>query len=678
MREMNLDGGFSRSHRLGLDVGSTTAKLVALDAQGRLCFSSYRRHGANLEQVLPGMFEEAAARLGDVPVRSAVTGSAGMGIAETREVSFVQEVNATIDVVRGFFPGVSTLIDIGGEDSKMVFFSGRRPPDIRMNGNCAGGTGAFIDQMAGLLGVSLECMDALAGGARRIHPIASRCGVFAKTDVQNLLSRKVDPAEICASILHAVVLQNLATLARGAAVRGPVILAGGPLTFLGSLRLALRRVLGLDEDDILLPAHSQYLPAWGAALNCPSSGPEDSLAGLCARICGPTSRITAVPRPRRLAALFEDDAEYRDWEVRRTVADIPAIPPSEARMPLFLGIDSGSTTTKLFAVDDAGRMVFGSYGPNAGQPLEAVGSALRDLRSAFAGGPKPRIAEIGVTGYGEDLICAALDLDVGVVETVAHWRGALRFNENVSTILDIGGQDMKAIFLAGGGIRRIEINEACSSGCGSFIEGFAQTLGLDVGTFAARACRSREPFDLGTRCTVFMNSRIKQAQRENASIEDIAAGLAYSVVKNALYKLLKLRDPKQLGDHVVVQGGAFRNLAVVRALELLVGRAVSSSHRPELMGAYGAALLAKERWESFGRERGLDIDQLCAEKRSTTRTIHCKGCTNRCQVAEFAFQGGNRYFAGNKCERVFCNRGRNGTRGENVFTLRNKVMFECA
>jgi predicted CoA-substrate-specific enzyme activase len=660
--------------RAGLDVGSTTAKLVVLGADDRPLFASYRRHRSDIIRTVAAMFNDAAAELGDMPVRLALTGSAGMGVAEAAGLPFVQEVNAAIDVVRRHAPGVTTLIDIGGEDSKMVFFSPRRPPDIRMNGRCAGGTGAFIDQMAGLLGISLEQMDALAAEHREIHPIASRCGVFAKTDVQNLLSRKISLPDICASILHAIVLQNLASLARGVEIRPTVLLAGGPLTFLPSLRGILRRALGLAESDILLPQHSQFIPAWGAALAIAADAGADTLRVWRAKACARDSGH--ISGAGRLPALFGDQAAFASWETRRAVADIPMVGLREAAAPLFVGIDSGSTTTKFVVLDNAGRMAFHSYRPNLGNPLDAVGAAFREFREAFAEAPAPPIGETAVTGYGEDLIRAAFNLNIGVVETVAHWRGAARFDPDVSFILDIGGQDMKAIFLDAGGIQRIEINEACSSGCGSFIEGFAQTLGLSAEEFAARACRSRAPCDLGTRCTVFMNSRIKQAQRENAAVEDVAAGLAYAVVKNALYKVLKLRDPGQAGGHIVVQGGTFRNLAVVRALELLLGRPVSASRWPELMGAYGAALLAQEACSRKPEAPPLRLEDFCAPRRMSTRATHCGGCLNKCAMTVFQFQDGRKYFLGNKCERVFTNRDASQGRGTNLFTRRNSLVFD--
>lgn len=594
VRAMELDKNDSKEFRAGLDVGSTTAKLIIVDTNDRLRFSSYRRHGSNILKTISTIFDDAMEIIGDAPTDLVITGSAGMGIAEATGIDFVQEVNAAINFVRQHFPEVSTLIDIGGEDSKMVFFSTQRPPDIRMNGRCAGGTGAFLDQMAGLLGITLEQMDALARNHKRIYPIASRCAVFAKTDVQNLLSRKIDLSEICASIFHAVALQNLATLAHGIDLRPRILLCGGPLSFLPGLRNIFCQAAGVAKSDVLLPNYSQYLSAWGAALANKMDGRIDSLRAWRAKACGRSVGNTVLYSQKRLPALFADETAYRSWETHRSVGDIPSISPQDAVMPLYLGIDSGSTTTKLLALDNEGKMIFHSYHPNLGNPVDAVSVAVAELRTALAKTPSPQLGEVAVTGYGEDLIRAAFNLKIGVVETVAHWRGAVRFDPEVSFILDIGGQDMKAIFIDHGSIQRIEINEACSSGCGSFIESFAKTLGLNATEFAAMACRSHAPCDLGTRCTVFMNSCIKQAQRENASVEDIAAGLAYAVVKNALYKVLKLRNSQQMGAHIVVQGGTFRNLAIVRALELAIGRGVSSSRWPELMGAYGAALLAKE------------------------------------------------------------------------------------
>jgi len=662
--------------RVGLDVGSTTAKLIVLGPDDRIAFSIYRRHSADIANTLVAMLDEAMRALGNRSVTITATGSAGMGVAERAGLPFVQEVVAAGDVVQKYFPDVQTLIDIGGEDSKMMFFDSARPPDIRMNGSCAGGTGAFIDQMAALMDFSLGELNAAAQEHTEIYPIASRCGVFAKTDVQNLISRKIDTSNICASILHAVAVQNLNSLARGVDVRERVLFCGGPLTFLPALRDRFQECLKLSRDDIILPENSEFFPAWGASLQTPEDTTADTLDNWRKRMQCLTHGHDITSH--RLDALFENEDRRAQWESERATMHIPTVDLEHAEQPLFLGVDSGSTTTKVLVLDSRERVVFHDYRPNLGKPVDAAVAAMLKFRQQLKKCTnEATIATGAVTGYGEDLIQAALDLDHGMVETLAHWRAAAQCDPDVSFILDIGGQDMKAIFVRDQSIRRIEINEACSSGCGSFIEGFAQSLGLSAAQFAERACNAHAPCDLGTRCTVFMNSRIKQAQRENAEIEDIAAGLAYAVVKNSLYKVLKLRDSSELGDHIVVQGGTFRNHAVLRALEVLSGTRVASSNWPEMMGAYGAALLAKESHESDpAASSRVDLVAIDSRNRFTSKQTQCRGCTNRCTVTTFSFDSGRKYFTGNKCERIFSNRGHDRVRGRNFFTKKNALLFD--
>jgi len=664
-------------HGAGIDVGSTTAKLCIVDDQGRTVFTLYRRHSADIGNTLSAMFARATAELGDPVVQLTVTGSAAMGLAERSDVHFVQEVIAAGEVTRRYFPDVQVLIDIGGEDSKMIFFSPNRPPDIRMNGSCAGGTGAFIDQMAALLDLSLEELNTLAGQSKRLYPIASRCGVFAKTDIQNLVSRNIDLGDICASILQAVVVQNINTLARGVQIKPLVLLCGGPLHFLSSLRQRFAQSMGLGADQCLLPEQGLFLPAWGAALHETDGYDAQPLSTWAGRLLSPVIQKPDTAGNRRLAPLFYNSDTFSGWQSQRKVMQIPRVAYQDARGPLFLGIDSGSTTTKVMVIDQNEHMVFGDYRNNRGKPVESVLEALQRFRDTIPQNGEPlTIAGGAVTGYGEDLIRAALDLDMGVVETLAHWRAAAQCDPKVSFILDIGGQDMKAVFIQDQGISRIEINEACSSGCGSFIEGFAQSLGLTAESFAQQACTSEAPCDLGTRCTVFMNSRIKQAQREEAPLSDIAAGLAYAVIKNSLYKVLKLRDPSQLGDHIVVQGGTFRNPAVHKALEELTGCHIASSDRPEMMGALGAALLAKEAVQRPDTTmRPVNLDLITIQDRYRTRQIQCRGCTNQCAVTVFDFDGNRKYHVGNKCERIFTNQGGVRVRGENLFTHKNDLLF---
>jgi len=660
--------------RAGVDVGSTTAKLILLDQSGTVNLLLYQRHNSDIVNTLSQLFEKAASQIGECAVDLSFTGTAGMGIAERINAPFVQEVIAAGEVARHHFPDARMLIDIGGEDSKMMFFSPDKPPDIRMNGSCAGGTGAFIDRMATLLNLSIQDLDELAKQHKNIYPIASRCGVFAKTDVQNLVSNNVDLPDICASILQAVALQNLSSLARGIKIQPKILFCGGPLTFLSSLRESFCRSLNLSYQDIILPSNGLFFPAWGAVLITKDRSFSAPLGEWNRRIRS-LGVDAAEINHHRLAPLFVNEDAYHQWERDRMVMKLTDIPVQQAEPPLFLGIDCGSTTTKVMVIDSRQRVVFSDYRLNCGNPIDAVMQALMTYRNEdnvlFA------IAAGKATGYGEDLISAAFNLDGGVVETMAHWRAAVQCNPDVSFILDIGGQDMKALFIKDQAINRIEINEACSSGCGSFVEGFARSLGLTAGSFAEKACHSPAPCDLGTRCTVFMGSRIKQAQRENASIGDIAAGLAYAVIKNSLYKVLKLRDPSELGPNIMVQGGTFRNPAVLRAFEMLTGLPIASSDRPEMMGAYGAALLAKEAYDADPvtvHPFDLSTIERCTDYQK--REIECHGCTNRCGVSIFSFSGGRRFFTGNKCERHFGNSGGTGKRGINLFTERNRLLFE--
>ncbi|MCK9274332.1 MAG: acyl-CoA dehydratase activase-related protein [Syntrophales bacterium] len=661
----------------GVDVGSTTAKVIILDGNGKLKFSSYRRHGADIVNTLTDILKEAEADIGNCLLDLSITGSAGIGVAERIGIPFVQEVVAAGEVTRRYFPDVKTLIDIGGEDSKMMFFSPERPPDIRMNGSCAGGTGAFIDQMATLLNLSLQDLDRLAAEKSRLYPIASRCGVFAKTDIQNLVSRKIPLSDICASILHAVALQNLNSLTRGTVVSPQVLFCGGPLTFFVGLRNCFTRLLGLAPKDAVLPSKGLFFPAWGAALSA-----VHSVSAKC--ISEWRNQISLLDsgyeiRQQRLTPLFTGEADYRKWKQERKVMKIDNIDISLAEPPFFLGIDCGSTTTKVVIIDSCERTVFSDYRPNRGNPVDTVMHSLIRVRNVLKKNGKEvslSLAAGKATGYGEDLVCAAFGLQNGVVETIAHLRAAVKCDPNVTFILDIGGQDMKALFVRGRAVSRIEINEACSSGCGSFIEGFAQSLGMTAETFSCKACSAKAPCALGTRCTVFMNSRIKQAQRENAAINDIAAGLAYSVVKNTLYKVLKLHDCAELGEHIIVQGGTFRNQAVLRAFEILSGATVTSSDKPEMMGAYGAALLSKDAYNADSSSVTpftLDTLELCT--RYEIKEKECRGCANQCKITAFLFSGGRIFVTGNKCERFYGNKGRITSRGKNFFSARNDMLF---
>ena len=656
---------------IGIDIGSTTAKVVAVGEDGSVLFSRYERHNANAREVVARVLGELQAALGDMDVCARLTGSVGMGFSEKYGYPFVQEVVAATKAVQKSYPETSSMIDIGGEDAKVVFFRDGCAADLRMNGNCAGGTGAFIDQMAVLLGVSVGELDGLAARAVQVYPIASRCGVFCKTDIQNLVAKNADKADIAASILHAVAVQTVVTLAHGCEITPPVLVCGGPLTFIPSLRKAFKDYLSLADGDIILPEHGTLLPALGAALADVDGEKPRRLSDMAA-LFGKAD-ATAKASAGTLCPIFTDEDEYRAWLGRMSRHHVETAEIGPGPQDVLLGIDSGSTTTKLIVTDTSSRILYSYYTPNKGNPIEAVEEGLkRLLATAAERGASLNVTGSCSTGYGEDLIKAAFQLGGGIVETIAHYMAAHYLDPAVSFILDIGGQDMKAIFVDNGVIDRIEINEACSSGCGSFIETFAKTLGYTAHEFAEAACRAASPCDLGTRCTVFMNSKVKQALREGATVSDIAAGLAYSVVKNCLYKVLKLRDVSQLGDHIVVQGGTMRNDAIVRALELQTETEVTRCDIPELMGAYGCALYAESR-----RHAAVPLGDMLEKARYTSKPLHCKGCDNQCLVVRYEFGNGQKYYSGNRCERVFTNGGADKPRkGINAYQYKNALLFD--
>ncbi len=656
---------------IGIDIGSTTAKVVAVGEDGSVLFSRYERHNANAREVVERVLGELQAALGDMDVCARLTGSVGMGFSEKYGYPFVQEVVAATKAVQKSYPETSSMIDIGGEDAKVVFFRDGRAADLRMNGNCAGGTGAFIDQMAVLLGVSVGELDGLAARAVQVYPIASRCGVFCKTDIQNLVAKNADKADIAASILHAVAVQTVVTLAHGCEITPPVLVCGGPLTFIPSLRKAFKDYLSLADGDIILPEHGTLLPALGAALADVDGEKPRRLSDMAA-LFGKAD-ATAKASAGTLCPIFTDEDEYRAWLGRMSRHHVETAEIGPGPQDVLLGIDSGSTTTKLIVTDTSSRILYSYYTPNKGNPIEAVEEGLkRLLATAAERGASLNVTGSCSTGYGEDLIKAAFQLGGGIVETIAHYMAAHYLDPAVSFILDIGGQDMKAIFVDNGVIDRIEINEACSSGCGSFIETFAKTLGYTAHEFAEAACRAASPCDLGTRCTVFMNSKVKQALREGATVSDIAAGLAYSVVKNCLYKVLKLRDVSQLGDHIVVQGGTMRNDAIVRALELQTETEVTRCDIPELMGAYGCALYAESH-----RHAAVPLGDMLEKARYTSKPLHCKGCDNQCLVVRYEFGNGQKYYSGNRCERVFTNGGADKPRkGINAYQYKNALLFD--
>lgn len=659
-------------YRIGLDIGSTTAKLVVTDPENQPVFHRYERHHAAMGEVVGRFFREIREQFGNISVSVTVTGSVGMGLAEMTGAAFVQEVVAATEYVKALHPEISTIIDIGGEDAKIVYIRPDGNADLRMNGNCAGGTGAFIDQMAHLLAVPVEQLGGLAEQAERTYPIASRCGVFSKTDVQNLVSKNVSKADIAASIFRAVAIQTVVTLSHGYAIEPKILFCGGPLTFIPSLRKAFVDYLDLQPEDYTLPENANLIPAWGCAL-CSTEEEAMELDAFIRKLEGDGQKNN-LPQSQRLEPIFENEGEYRAWQQRMNSHVIETAGLAEHKGYAYLGIDSGSTTTKIVVTDEQQRILFSYYAPNQGDPIRTVIDGLSELNGQCEKlGFDLQINGSFSTGYGEDLIRAAFGLEGGIIETIAHYVAAQKINPKVSFILDIGGQDMKAIFVENGVLSRMEINEACSSGCGSFIETFAQSLKYPVEEFAQAACAAQEPCDLGTRCTVFMNSKVKQVLREGATIPDMAAGISYSVVKNCLYKVLKLRRTEELGQEIVVQGGTMRNDSVVRAFEKLTGVEVRRSNLPELMGAYGCALYA----QSEGDLRApLSLKEVLKTADYTTRQIQCRGCENQCYVHKYSFHNANTYYSGNKCEKVFSNQGEQRAKGRNLSVEKYSYLFD--
>lgn len=658
---------------IGLDAGSTTVKVAAIDNNGNLLFKDYKRHHADISGVIAEIFKSNLEKIKDYQVKLTLTGSAGMGLAEKCNLPFIQEVVSSCLYVATMQPEIKTLVDIGGEDAKMIFFSENKIPDIRMNGNCAGGTGAFIDQMASILNVEVSELGTLAENSNTIYPIASRCGVFSKTDVQNLLSRNVCREDIAASVFHAVSMQVLTSLSRGYDIKPKVFLCGGPFHFLKALRLAFIKQLNIDESEIVFNENTEIIPAWGAAINASKLAVSHDPEYFISLFRDAYRKKIANPE-KRLKPLFESKKLHEEFKESKKQYFIPKVDISEIKSEeCFLGIDSGSTTTKIVALDSEARMFFNFYQKNQGNALETVTSGLNLLiDAAEKAGKKLIVSGSCVTGYGEDLLKKAFNINNGVVETIAHYTAACHFEPKVSFILDIGGQDMKAAFIENSTIKRLDINEACSSGCGSFIETFAKSLNYEVKDFADVAGNAESPCDLGTRCTVFMNSKVKQYLREGATVPDISAGLAYSVIKNCLNKVLKLRDFSEMGEHIMVQGGTFRNTALIKAFELETGKTVIVTDYPELMGAYGSALFSIKNSSVEKRE----LKNLINDESFKSKKTVCKGCENQCTITKFTFENGNSYFAGNKCEKVVTNLGNLMLPGKNVYSEKYDLLFD--
>ena len=625
-------------YRVGIDIGSTTIKVVVLDESGKIVFSKYERHLSEIIDKTRQMLEEILPVVGEEEVSIGISGSAGMGLATDCRIPFVQEVYATRNAAKHYIPDTDAIIELGGEDAKILFLTNGL--EVRMNGSCAGGTGAFIDQMATLLGIGRDDMEYYASRATQSYVIASRCGVFAKTDVQPLINQGARIEDIAASILEAVVNQTIAGLAQGRKITGKVVYLGGPLTFIPTLRRKFDEAL---HTTGICPENSLYYVALGTAL---TKNYDRLTVSECIR------RISAYSGEGKYVQfepLFTDDEDYRRFRERHDRDCVESADPSAYMGKAYLGIDSGSTTIKMCIISEDGKLLLSRYSSNNGNPVQAVQSFLLSFYSDF---PYIKLAGAASTGYGEDLMKAAFRLDCSLVETQAHFLGARFFMPDVDFIIDIGGQDMKCFKIRDESIDDIFLNEACSSGCGSFLQTFAVALGKSVSEFAQAAIKSRHPVDLGSRCTVFMNSSVKQAQKDGALLEDISAGLAISVVKNAIYKVIRASSAQALGQHIVVQGGTFLNDAVLRAFEKEIKADVIRPNIAGLMGAFGAALYAKRRSEAEGRSESSILSE--GEIREFTHDVKstkCQGCTNHCLLTINTFAGGRRLISGNRCER---------------------------
>lgn len=651
---------------VGLDVGSTTVKIVVLNEDNNPVYTSYRRHHADVKSTIIELLHEAFASIGNGPVTIMVTGSAGLFVSNWLQLAFVQEVIACTTAIETLAPQTDVVIELGGEDAKIIFLT--NGIEQRMNGICAGGTGAFIDQMAVLLETDAAGLNELAAGYKTIYPIAARCGVFAKSDIQPLLNEGVSRNDIAASIFQAVVYQTISGLACGRAVKGKVAFLGGPLYYLSELRHRFQETLRLAEGDAITPEYAHFFVAIGAALESYGQ-PIQNFHSIIERLS--SSHQPVGDELWRMRPLFVDEAELNEFRARHQTQKIARLPLDSYTGPCFLGIDAGSTTTKAVLIDPDGNLLYSYYAGNQGSPLEASLNILRDLYAELS--PGAEITHAMVTGYGEGLIKTALRLDGGEIETVAHYTAAQFFCPDVDFILDIGGQDMKCMQIKDGVIEGILLNEACSSGCGSFIETFARALNMSVEGFAGSALQAQAPVDLGSRCTVFMNSRVKQAQKEGASVGDISAGLSYSVIKNALYKVIKIRDPHDLGENIVVQGGTFHNDAVLRSFELITGKEALRPDIAGLMGAFGAALLAREHYVE-GKRSSLLQKQQIEQFTYKTATRRCGGCTNNCLLTVNTFDDGSRFISGNRCEKA-SGRDRTGEDVPNLYTYKLDRLF---
>lgn len=628
-------------YSLGIDVGSTTVKTVIIDEKKNIIYSKYQRHFSKVRETVKTQLEAVQEKYPNDTFKICMTGSAGLGLATGAEIPFVQEVNSAFIAVKERIPDADAVIELGGEDAKIIFLTGG--VEQRMNGSCAGGTGAFIDQMATLLGVTVTEMDNMSLCAQKVYPIASRCGVFAKSDIQPLLNQGAKREDICASIFQAVVDQTVSGLAQGRIIEGKVLFLGGPLSFLKGLRKAFIDTLGLKEGETaVFPKEAPVFVALGCALFAFNSHDDFTIESVIKKIeNAKTGNGIVTGQP-----LFNSKAEYEEFILRHKKCDLEYADLHTYKGNAYLGIDAGSTTTKLILITEDCRILYQHYSSNKGQPLDRVADKLKKIYSEM--NPEIKIAGSAVTGYGEDLIKAGLSIDFGIVETVAHFKAASYFCPEVDFIIDIGGQDIKCFKIKNHSIDSIMLNEACSSGCGSFIQTFALALGYDIADFASLGLFAENPVDLGSRCTVFMNSSVKQAQKDGATVEDISAGLSSSIIKNAVYKVIRAKSPEELGKNIVVQGGTFLNDAVLRAFEMEMGRNVIRPAISGLMGAFGAALYAKEKTNGSSST----ISKELLENFSyTSKSAQCGGCTAKCGLNIITFADGRKFISGNRCER---------------------------
>ncbi|MBU3181490.1 2-hydroxyacyl-CoA dehydratase [Clostridium psychrophilum] len=651
---------------VGLDVGSTTVKIVVLNEQEKTVYSKYQRHFSDIKSTIAELLYDAYNNFSESNITIVVTGSGGLSLSKWMNIPFIQEVIASTYAIEHIIPRTNVAIELGGEDAKIIYFDGGI--DQRMNGTCAGGTGAFIDQMASLLQTDAAGLNELAKNYKTIYPIAARCGVFAKTDIQPLLNEGAAKEDVAVSVFQSVVNQTISGLACGRPIKGNVAFLGGPLFFLSELRQRFIETLKLTEDQVIFPKDSQLFVAVGAAMSSKDNS-VISFEELKNQL--PKLKHVSSHDVRRFRPLFADEQELKAFNERQGKYKAKRRELEGYTGNCYMGIDAGSTTTKATLIDEEGALLYSCYGSNEGNPLNSVRKILKKVYSILPKGVT--IINSAVTGYGEKLIMAALKVDIGEIETIAHYKGAKFFMPGVDFILDIGGQDMKCLKIKDGAIDSIMLNEACSSGCGSFIETFAHSLNMEVTEFAKVALQAKSPVDLGSRCTVFMNSRVKQAQKEGASVGDISAGLSYSVIKNALLKVIKIRDPKDMGKKIIVQGGTFYNSAVLRAFEIVSGREAVRPDIAGLMGAFGASLIAKERYVEGEVSTLLSAEQLnkLVVKTSMGR---CKQCVNQCVLTISNFDDDRKFISGNRCDKAL---GLNGKKEEipNVYDYKYKRIF---